>query len=142
MEESLKSSIERFVSAWQQSSLEELSHFISSEYQGREMTGGKLVDFEYEECLEGWRQGFQFVSENKATWDVRVLHSVAIRQNEAIVTITASLVIAGEYFKGANLFYETFKKDPSDGDWKIVRSYIEAGLPVEYVHNAGESMPL
>ncbi|RNA67963.1 flavoprotein [Alteribacter keqinensis] len=79
MEESLKSSIERFVSAWQQSSLEELSHFISSEYQGREMMGGKLVDFEYRECLEGWRQGFQFVRENDAIWDVRVLHSVQIR---------------------------------------------------------------
>ncbi|WP_035187512.1 hypothetical protein [Alteribacter aurantiacus] len=129
---SLEESIKSFVKAWESSELSELVSFISPDYQAREITGGEIVDFGYDKCIKGWEDGFQFVEDNQAQWDVRVIKITPIRDDEAIVTITASLLMNDEYFKGANLFYETFKKN-TDREWKVVRSYIEAGLPVQYI---------
>ncbi|MFJ5769640.1 hypothetical protein [Psychrobacillus sp. NPDC093180] len=42
--------------------------------------------------------------------------------------ISATLVIQGKSLETGNLFFQTFKKN-SIHEWKLARSYIEAGIP-------------
>ncbi|WP_407272894.1 hypothetical protein [Radiobacillus sp. PE A8.2] len=44
-----------------------------------------------------------------------------------MAVIWASLNIDGKPVETANLFFQTFRK--TDGDWRLIRSYIEAGVP-------------
>jgi hypothetical protein len=47
--------LDAFLAVWKRSSLMELEHFISKDYQAREVSGGDISDFGYEESIEGWK---------------------------------------------------------------------------------------
>lgn len=116
-----------YLDAWRNSSLTDLKNFISQDYKAREVTGGEIDDFGYKESLLGWEQGFNFAREHNAEWKINVLATVPLRENETMVILSATLIIQEQSLETTNLFVQTFKK--SEDSWKLVRSYIEAGIP-------------
>jgi hypothetical protein len=125
----------RFLDAWSQSSLEELSGMICDSYQAREITStGEVLDFGYEESIQGWKQGFQFVRERESEWVLKTVSTIPLRDDETMAVISASMIIDGQLLETANLFFDTFKE--KDGEWKLVRSYVEAGIQREQVTTA------
>jgi hypothetical protein len=125
---------ENFLNAWKHSSIRELERLISNEYQAREITGGEIVDFGYEESINGWKQGFAFVKENQAQWEINEISIIHLRENEMLATLSATIILEGKTMETVNLFFNTFKKQEGSG-WELIRSYIEAGVPVENVKN-------
>ncbi|MER2047946.1 MAG: flavoprotein [Solibacillus sp.] len=132
MDNSFSIFLDTYLDAWRNSSLEDLKELISQSYEAREITGGNIVDFGYVESLNGWEQGFNFAKENNAQWNIRVVSIVPLRKDETMAILSATMVIQGESLKTANLFFQTFKKY-NQGDWKLVRSYIEAGISLNDV---------
>ncbi|WP_175991453.1 flavoprotein [Bacillus sp. Marseille-Q1617] len=124
--------LDAFLAAWKQSSIWEMEKCISADYQAREISGGEIADFGYQESINGWKQGFDFVKEKQAQWDVNEISIIPLRENEMLATFSATIVIHGNSMETVNLFFNTFKKFEG-GDWKLVRSYIEAGVPIENV---------
>ncbi|MBM7583765.1 hypothetical protein JOC86_000302 [Bacillus pakistanensis] len=47
------------------------------------------------------------------------------------VILTATILIDGKTIETDNLFIETIKRIGEKNEWKSVRSYIEAGIPIE-----------
>lgn len=123
---SFESFLDQFLTAWSTSSLEELQALISRDYQAREFSRGEILDFGYEESIEGWEQGFQFVRENEADWQLNTMSTIPLREDETMAIISATLIIEGKPIGTANLFFNTYKT--IDSEWKLVRSYIEAGV--------------
>ena len=132
MDNSFSIFLDTYLDAWRNSSLEDLKELISQSYEAREITGGNIVDFGYVESLNGWEQGFNFAKENNAQWNIRVVSILPLRKDETMAILSATMVIQGESLKTANLFFQTFKKY-NQGDWKLVRSYIEAGISLNDV---------
>ena len=132
MDNSFSIFLDTYLDAWRNSSLEDLKELISQSYEAREITGGNIVDFGYVESLNGWEQGFNFAKENNAQWNIRVVSILPLRKDETMAILSATMVIQGESLKTANLFFQTFKKY-NQGDWKLVRSYIEAGISLNGV---------
>jgi hypothetical protein len=130
MDSTFRQFLDMYIDVWRNSSLTALKDFISVDYKAREITGGEIVDFGYEESISGWEQGFHFVKENNAQWLVNVISILPLRVDETLVILSATMILEGELLKTANLFFQTFKGN-SNGDWKLVRSYIEAGIPNE-----------
>jgi hypothetical protein len=124
--------LENFLDAWKHSSIRELEKSISNDYQAREITGGEIVDFGYEESINGWRQGFAFVKDNRAQWEVNEISIFPLRENEILAALSATIILEGKTMDTVNLFFNTFKR-LNGSDWKLIRSYIEAGVPVENV---------
>lgn len=122
-----------YLDAWRNSSLTDLKNFISQDYKAREVTGGEIDDFGYKESLLGWEQGFNFAREHNAEWKINVLATVPLRENETMVILSATLIIQEQSLETTNLFVQTFKK--SEDSWKLVRSYIEAGIPKVSTNN-------
>lgn len=119
--------LDRFIENWQISSLREMKKIISKNYQAREITGGEIDDFGYEDSINGWEQGFTFLKENNAEWDLHVHSIIPLREKEMMAIIFAGLIINGKKTSAGNLFFDTFKLNAS-GEWKLVRSYVEAGV--------------
>ncbi len=132
MDNSFSIFLDTYLDAWRNSSLVDLKELISQSYEAREITGGNIVDFGYVESLNGWEQGFNFAKENNAQWNIRVVSILPLRKDETMAILYATMVIQGESLKTANLFFQTFKKY-NQGDWKLVRSYIEAGISLNDV---------
>mgnify|MGYP003396867873 len=128
MHKSFSQFLETYLDVWRNSSLTDLKNLISKDYEAREISGGNIVDFGYEESLNGWEQGFKFAKENNARWNIKVISILPLREDETMVILSASLILQGKSLETANLFFQTFKKN-SINDWKLVRSYIEAGIP-------------
>lgn len=126
--------LKHYLACWSNSSLVEMKELISPDYQAREITNGEIVDFGYTESLIGWEQGFNFIEENQGEWDLNELYSIPLRQDEWLSVISASLVINGKRLNTANLFFQTFRREHNT-DWKLIRSYIEAGIPVVSLSN-------
>jgi hypothetical protein len=124
---------EHYLEIWKTSSFAELKEIISQEYQAREIAGGKVSDFGFEESIRGWEQGFKFVIENNAKWDLKELSRITLREHEVMSILSAQLVIDGKTLETGNLFFQTFSYDFG---WKLVRSYIEAGIPIELMCEA------
>lgn len=120
--------IDTYLNVWKNSSLVDLRELMSQDYKAREITGNDIVDFGYEESVNGWEQGFNFVKENNAKWNIKVVSILPLREDETMAILSATMIIQGETLGTANLFFQTFKKN-SNNDWKLVRSYIEAGIP-------------
>ena len=120
--------IDTYLNVWKNSSLVDLRELMSQDYKAREITGNDIVDFGYEESVNGWEQGFNFVKENNAQWNIKVVSILPLREDETMAILSATMIIQGETLGTANLFFQTFKKN-SNNDWKLVRSYIEAGIP-------------
>lgn len=130
MEQSFRESLDVFLDAWRASSLGKLERFISKDYQAREITSdGEIVDFGYEESICGWEQGFDFVRKNQAHWILREISILPLRKNEKMVILSATMLVKDKILDTANLFFETFKMN-GEGQWKLVRSYIEAGVRI------------
>ncbi|AMO85235.1 hypothetical protein B857_02439 [Solibacillus isronensis B3W22] len=132
MDNSFTIFLDAYLDAWRNSSLVDLKELISQTYEAREITGGNIVDFGYVESLNGWEQGFNFAKENNAQWNIRVVSILPLRKDETMAILSATMVIQGESLKTANLFFQTFKKY-NQGDWKLVRSYIETGISLNGV---------
>lgn len=126
--------LDEFLNSWTNSSLNEMKNVLSSDYQAREITNGKIMDFGYHESIQGWEQGFQFVKESEGLWELNELSSTPLREKEYLVIISATIAINGESMDTANLFFNTFKKD-NNQEWKLVRSYIEAGVKLDNIQN-------
>lgn len=128
MDNTFRQFLNTYLDVWRTSSLTELKDLISLDYRAREITDGEIVDFGYEESINGWEQGFNFVQENNALWVVNEISIFPLRVDEKLVILSATMVIKDKSLDTANLFFQTFKRN-SLGDWKLVRSYIEAGIP-------------
>lgn len=128
MNGSFRQFLDRYLEAWRTSSLTELTQVIAKEYQAREITDEEIVDFGYEESINGWEQGFTFVKANNAQWMINEISTIPLRGNEILVVLSATILIKGKSLETSNLFFQTFKQTNKD-DWKLVRSYIEAGIP-------------
>lgn len=126
--------LDNFLNSWRNSSLNEMENLLSPEYQAREITNGEIMDFGYQESIKGWEQGFQFVKENEAVWELNELSSTLLREKEYLVIISATIVINGRRMDTANLFFNTFKK-VNNQEWKLIRSYIEAGVPHNHIQD-------
>lgn len=126
--------LNHYLACWRISSLVEMKELISTDYQAREITNGEIVDFGYTESLIGWEQGFNFVEENEAEWNLNEIYSIPLRQDEWLSVISANLTINGKSLDSTNLFFQTFRREHNT-DWKLIRSYIEAGIPVGSLSN-------
>ncbi len=119
--------LDSYLDVWRNSSLTGMKNSISQEYKAREITDGNIVDFGYEESLNGWEQGFKFAKESNAEWMINVITVLPLRDDETMAIISATLVIQGKRLETANLFFQTFQKN-NKNEWNLVRSYIEAGV--------------
>ena len=110
-----------------------MKNILSKDYEAREVSEGEISDFGYEESLKGWEQGFKFAKENNAEWNIHVISILPLRETETMAILSATLIVQGKRLETANLFFQTFQKN-SKNEWKLVRSYIEAGIPYSKDH--------
>ena len=129
---SFREFLDSYLEVWRNSSLKDLKNIISKDYKAREISGGELVDFGYQESITGWKQGFNFAKEKENKWDLNEVSIVPLREDEVMAILSATLVIGGKKLENVSLFFQTFKKQEND-DWKLIRSYIETGVPNENI---------
>lgn len=129
---SFRKFLDSYLEVWSNSSLTDLKNIISKDYKAREILGGELVDFGYEESMTGWEQGFNFAKEKENKWDLIEISIVPLREGEVMAILSATLVIGGKKLENISIFFQTFKKQEND-EWKLIRSYIETGIPYENV---------
>ncbi|WP_098442501.1 flavoprotein [Bacillus sp. es.036] len=126
--------LDDFLSSWQNSSLDEMKVKISDSYQAREISSqSELYDFGYDESIEGWDQAFTSFQKDGTKWILKKLAVTPLRRNEMLAIIFASIEVDGKQSETGNVFFNTFRKEVQ-GNWKLVRSYIEAGIPGEHVN--------
>ncbi|TMW71458.1 flavoprotein [Alteribacter natronophilus] len=130
MDQSFREFADHYYEVWRSSSIDSLRNIIAEDYQGREINGGKPVDFGFGESVSGWEQGFTFVKENNAKWVLEEIATFTLRTDEVMMVVSATMDIGGKRMDTGNVLFQTFKKDGTD-EWKLVRSYIEAGIPAE-----------
>lgn len=129
---SFRKFLDSYLHVWRTSSLTDMKNIISKDYKAREILGGELVDFGYEESMTGWEQGFNFAKEKENKWDLIEISIVPLREGEVMAILSATLVIGGKKLENISIFFQTFKKQEND-EWKLIRSYIETGIPYENV---------
>ncbi|WP_079477254.1 hypothetical protein [Halobacillus salinus] len=106
--------------------LDFLKETIHKDFAAREVRDGEMVDYGYAESVEGWRQAFDYFADQDMEW-IYTDHSVTqIKENEWLAAFWVSIVLDGDLLPTSNLFFDTFRYE--DGTWKLVRSYIEAGV--------------
>ncbi|QTM99753.1 flavoprotein [Sediminibacillus dalangtanensis] len=120
--------MESYLDAWRNFSLVELQKHISNDYQARESRGSEILDFGYQQSLEGWEQAFTQLKES-AEWVLTVHAKISTGENVVIAIIYATLIIEGKPLDTANLCFDVFQRKTNQDEWKMVRSYIEAGIP-------------
>ena len=125
---SFRNFLDSYLDVWRNSSLIDLKNIISKDYKAREISDGEIVDFGYEESITGWEQGFTFAKEKECKWDLNEVSIVPLREDETMAILSATLIIGGKKLENVSLFFQTFKKQEND-DWKLIRSYIETGVP-------------
>ncbi|WP_258309465.1 flavoprotein [Cytobacillus oceanisediminis] len=124
--------LDRYLDIWRNCSLAEMKRVVARDFQAREVTDGLVSDFGFEESITGWEKGFKFIKENEAQWDVSKVSILQLREGEMLAILSATIIINGISLDTANLFFQTFKEDTL-GEWKLARSYIEAGIPSENI---------
>ena len=129
MESTFRYFFDNYIENWRRSSLVEFKKVISKDYKAREVSDGSIVDFGYEESIVGWEQGFKFVKENNAEWDLKEVTIIPLNATENMAIISATLISNGKKSESTNLFMQTFKL-VENNDWMLVRSYIEARSPL------------
>lgn len=127
MGKSFRECLDSFLDSWRASSITDLKELISKDYMGREIRNDEVDDFKYEESIKGWEQGFKFITENHAEWDLKEIAIMPLKEDENLVVLSASILKQGESIGTSNIFFETFKRD-IEGNWKLVRSYIVTGV--------------
>ncbi|WP_246206671.1 flavoprotein [Virgibacillus ihumii] len=127
---SFREFINHYMNSWRSSSLVEMEKVISKDFHAREIRDGEATDYGYEQSVTGWEQGFHYAIESGSEWDLHELAVFPLHNAEMMAIISASMIIDGRKTTNANLFFNTFRKNEDNG-WKLVRSYIEAGVPTE-----------
>lgn len=131
MSQSFQVFLESYIESWKCSSIEDIRKIISVEYQAREIRNGEIFDFGYEESIHGWAQAFHEFRDKDVRWVLEEKGIIQLKENEIMAIVSVSLIIEGKPLETANLFFQTFRME-NDG-WKLVRSYIEAGLPLNKI---------
>ncbi|WP_270180791.1 flavoprotein [Alkalihalobacillus sp. CinArs1] len=125
--------LDEFLESWRQSSIDGVKYKISDSYQAREITSqSEIYDFGYTESVKGWEQAFTAFKKDGTQWDLKKVSVTPLRRNEMLAVIWASISAGGKRSETGNLFFNTFRKGVQ-GEWKLVRSYIEAGVPQENI---------
>ncbi|WP_026582094.1 hypothetical protein [Bacillus sp. J33] len=124
--------LDKYLNVWRNCSLAEMKQVIARDYMAREVSNGVVSDFGYQESITGWEKGFEFIKDNQAQWDISKISTVQLREGEMLAIISATIITNGISLDTANLFFQTFKEDTL-GEWKLARSYIEAGIPLENI---------
>ncbi|WP_391115776.1 flavoprotein [Psychrobacillus sp. L3] len=127
---SFRQFLDTYIEVWKASSIKKIEELIAKDYQAREVRDDEIIDFGYEESIEGWKQGFHFMIQNKAQWKLDEISIFPLKDGETMVILTATLIVQGKRLETGNLFFQTFKKD-KNGSWKLVRSYIESGIVID-----------
>jgi hypothetical protein len=133
MNQSFRTFLESFKESWKRSSLDDFKKWISVDYQAREIRNGEIFDFGYEESIDGWKQAFNQFRGNDVQWVLTEIGIIPLNENEVMAILWASLIIEGQSLETANMFFDTFRL--KNGEWLLVRSYIEAGLPMDKVRS-------
>ncbi|MDQ0483738.1 flavoprotein [Guptibacillus hwajinpoensis] len=125
--------LDDFLTSWHNCSLDDMKYIINDTYQAREVSSqSELYDFGYEESIEGWDQAFTAFKNDESSWVLKKLAVTPIRRNEMLAIIFATIESNGKQSDTGNVFFNTFRKG-AEGNWKLVRSYIEAGVSIDYV---------
>ncbi|MGE7918302.1 flavoprotein [Viridibacillus sp. NPDC093762] len=132
MPQTFRQFLDSYLEIWRTSSFEEMKALISIDYQAREITQNGILDYGYCESLEGWTQGFNFVKNKEAKWDIREIGIVSLGKDECMAILSGTILLDGQSPLPANLFFETFRFE--NNGWKQVRSYTETGVPVEHLN--------
>ncbi|GAA0488297.1 hypothetical protein GCM10008986_12430 [Salinibacillus aidingensis] len=127
---SFRKFLQTYLEVWRNSSLTDIKEMISKDYQAREISNGELADFGYKEAITGWEQGFTYAKQEGHKWDVNAVSIIPLRQDEVMAILSATLIMNGKKLDNVSLFFQTFKRNENN-DWKLIRSYIEAGVPNE-----------
>jgi len=127
-DESFRSFLDSYLDSWRNSSLSDINKILSKDYKAREISGGEVIDFGNEEAITGWEQGFAFARDKDNQWDLHEVAIIPLRKDEVMAILSATLVIDGKKLEAVSLFFQTFKKKENN-EWKLIRSYIEAGVP-------------
>jgi len=133
VENTFRKFFDNYLETWRSSSLPELKDLIAKDFKAREVSDGNSVDFDYEKSVKSWEQGFNFVKESGAQWDIIEVSVMPLKDNETTVILSATLMIKGKRLETSDLFMQTFKLE--NNNWKLVRSYIEAGIPLSKMSN-------
>jgi hypothetical protein len=128
MDQSFRVFLESFKELWKRSSIDDLKKVISNDYQAREIRKRDIFDFGYDESIEGWEQAFNQFRGKDVQWVLTEVGIIPLSENEVMVILWASIIIEGKSLDTANLFFQTFRLE--NEEWHLVRSYIEAGLPL------------
>ncbi|MGD6873624.1 flavoprotein [Sutcliffiella horikoshii] len=123
-----------YLDAWRSSSIDGMRNIISKDYKAREISYGNIIDFGFEESINGWEQGFSFAKENNAEWELNEIAIIPLRTDETLVILSATMILQGKSIDSAHLFFQTFKKEESNS-WKLIRSYIEAGISLDNIRH-------
>jgi hypothetical protein len=128
MDQSFHAFLESFKDSWKRSSIDDLKKVISNDYQAREIRKRDIFDFGYDESIDGWEQAFNQFRGKNMQWVLTEVGIMPLSENEVMAIMWASLIIEGKSLDTANLFFQTFRL--VNEEWQLVRSYIEAGLPL------------
>lgn len=134
MDNQFKKFLDLYLDAWRLSSLNRMRDLISKDYKAREVRDGNIIDFGFEESIKGWEQGFLFAEENNAEWALNVFAIIPLRTDEIMVIISTTMILQGKSIDSGHLFFQTFRKESFE-DWKLKRSYIEAGISLDNIRN-------
>lgn len=126
--------LDSYKNVWRNFSITKLREMISQDYKAREITvESEVLDFGYEESIHGWEQAFSQL-QGHAEWVLTEHRTIRLKDHEVMAIISAMLKMDGKQMDTANLFFQTFKQD-HDQNWKLIRSYIEAGIPRDHIES-------
>ncbi|WP_257351954.1 hypothetical protein [Pseudalkalibacillus decolorationis] len=129
---------EMYKTNWRNGSLEAMKSAMSSTYAAREVRVSNIQDdiedFGFKDAKQGWKQAFDYFSDKTVDWTFIEVNKVPLRINEVLVMFWVWPTVNGEESKTAHLYVDTFRKGK---DWKLLRSYIEASVPLTNLQNNG-----
>ncbi|WP_404346806.1 flavoprotein [Sutcliffiella horikoshii] len=134
MDNQFRKYLDLYLEAWRSSSINRMRDLISKDYKAREIKDGDIIDFGFEESINGWEQGFLFAEENNAEWALNEVAIIPLRTDEIMAIISATMILQGKSIDSAHIFFQTFRKESFE-DWKLIRSYIEAGISLDNIRN-------
>ncbi|MFC0237285.1 flavoprotein [Fictibacillus phosphorivorans] len=129
MRETFNQFYKEFIKSWSTFSIKGIEDVISSKYTAREIRGKDVYDFGYEESIDGWNHAFKELSEKQATLILKEDVIITLKDDEVMAILWAPLIIDDKPIETASLFFQTFRWE--NDCWKLVRSYIEAGISIE-----------
>lgn len=127
--------LEEYLTGWRNCSLEVIKLSTWEDFQAREVReidGEILVqDYGYAESIKGWKEAFDAFQDKEVKWAFHEVNRMPLRQGEILISFWVTLELDGVKVQSAHYFTDTFKQ--MNGDWKLIRSYIEASVPISSV---------